>query len=253
MPDDSDVQYSLARLYDDTGSLDKARAYYEKLLSRDPKNVDALLRMGTLENRRNNPQGSLDYLNRGLTIAVQLGNDEEKATILDAIGNTYNILNKQDEAIRSYEDALEVKKHLGDKGGIAGTLNLMAQAQATMGSRTALKNFQQALAIRREMGDKQGQGRNLTDLGALYETLGKYDQALKSTKEALPFYREVGDRQNEATCLNNIGWYYFEKGDYEDAIAYSQQALEIEQRLDPRGHRRNSLQPGGNLFPHRSI
>ena len=105
-------------------------------------------------------------MNRGLTIAVQLGNEEEKAAILDAIGNTYNILNKQDEAIRSYEDALEVKKRLGDKGGIAGTLNFIAQAQATMGkSELALKNFQQALSIRREMGDKQGQARNLADLG----------------------------------------------------------------------------------------
>jgi len=249
LPQDSDVQYSLARLYDDTGSLEKAQSYYDRLLSRDPKNVDALLHMGTLENRRNNPQGSLDYLNRGLTIAVQLGNDEEKAAILDAIGNTYNILNKQDEAIRSYEDALEVKKRLGDKGGIASTLNFMAQAQATMGKPDlALKNFEQALAIRREMGDKQGQARNLTDLGALYETMGQYDQALKSTKEALPFYREVGDRQNEAVSLNNIGWFYFEKGDYEDAIAYSQQALEIKQKVGSPADIAETLYNLGEIF-----
>jgi tetratricopeptide (TPR) repeat protein/predicted Ser/Thr protein kinase len=249
LPQDSDVQYSLARLYDDTGSLDKAQAYYDKLLSRDPKNVDALLHMGTLENRRNNPQGSLDYLNRGLTIAVQLGNDEEKAAILDAIGNTYNILNKQDEAIRSYQDALEVKKRLGDKGGVASTLNFTAQAQATMGKpELALKNFQQALSIRREMGDKQGQARNLTDLGALYESLGQYDQALKSTKEALPFYREVGDRQNEAVSLNNIGWFYFEKGDYEDAIAYSQQALEIKQKVGSPADIAETLYNLGEIF-----
>ncbi len=249
LPQDSDVQYTLARLYDDTGSLDKAKAYYEKLLSRDPKNVDALLRMGTLENRLNNPQGSLDYLNRGLTIAVQLGNDEEKAGLLDAIGNTYNILNKQDEAIRSYEDALEVKKRLGDRGGIAGTLNFIAQAQATMGkTELALRNFQQALGIRREMGDKPGQARNLTDLGALYEIMGQYDQALKSTKEALPMYREMGDRQNEAVSLNNIGWFYFEKGDYEDAIAYSQQALEIKQKVGSPADIAETLYNLGEIF-----
>ena len=249
LPQDSDVQYSLARLYDDTGSLDKAKAYYDKLLARDPKNVDALLRIGTLENRRNNPQGSLDYLNRGLTIAVQLGNDEEKAAILDAIGNTYNILNKQEEAIRSYEDALEVKKRLGDKGGVAGTLNFMAQAQATMGkTEPALKNFQQALSIRRDMGDKLGQARNLADLGALYEIMGQYDQALKSTKEALPMYREIGDRQNEGVNLNNIGWFYFEKGDYEDAIAYSQQALEIKQKVGSPSDIAETLYNLGEIF-----
>src|SRR4029077_15901100 len=78
-PDNLDVQYALGRLYEDTAALDKARASYEKLLARDPKNVDALLHMGWVEVRANNSQGSLDYLSRALTLAVQLGNDSETA------------------------------------------------------------------------------------------------------------------------------------------------------------------------------
>src|SRR6266576_1312653 len=42
VPDDSDVQFALAALYNTAGSFDKARDYYSRLLARDPKYVEAL-------------------------------------------------------------------------------------------------------------------------------------------------------------------------------------------------------------------
>src|SRR5215469_16461326 len=85
LPNDPDIQYSLARLYEDSGAFDKARSSYDKILTRDPKNVDALLHTGWVEIRRDNAQGSLEYLGRALALAVQLQNDDEKAAILDAM------------------------------------------------------------------------------------------------------------------------------------------------------------------------
>ena len=172
-----------------------------------------------MENRRNNPQASLDYLNRGLTIAVQLGNDEEKGAILEAIGTSYQLMHKPEDALRNYQEALDVKRRLGDKGGIADALSRMAEIQQKVSSsQQALKSLQEALRLRREIGDKMGIATNLLELANFYEGLGQTDQALNLTKEALPTFREVGDRQNEAVCLNNIGWLYFEKADYEDAL-----------------------------------
>jgi len=232
LPDDSDVQYALARVYEESGSFDKARAHYQKLLAGDPKNSDALLHIGRVEIRDNNSQGSLDYLNRALTLTVQLGNDEEKAVILDAIGNAYQHLNKQNDALQNYQQALDIKRRLGNKGGIAETLNLMAQSQEAAGrSNQALKSYEEAVRLRREIGDKLGLGRSLLDIGGLNETIGHYDEALNLTKEALPLLRDVGDRQNEAMCLNNIGWIYLDKADYENAMTYLQQALQLRQQV----------------------
>ena len=231
-PDNPDVQYALGRLYEDTAALDKARASYEKLLVRDPKNVDALLHMGWVEVRANNSQGSLDYLNRALTLAVQLGNDAETALILDAIGTAYQYLNKRDEALNNLQQALQIKRKLGDKGGIAETLNSMAGVQQDIGKPDqAQKSYEEAVNLRREIGDKKGLGRSLTDLGLFHESLGHYDQALALSKEGLAPLREVGDRQNEANCLNNIGWIYLDKADYENAMTYFQQALDIRQKI----------------------
>src|SRR3989449_2782087 len=183
LPDDSDLQYALARVYEDSGSFDKARAHYQKLLAGDPKNSDVLLHIGWVEIRDNNSQGSLDYLNRALTLTVQLGNDEEKAVILDAIGNAYQHLNKQNDALQNYQQALDIKRRLGNKGGIAETLNLMAQSQEAAGrSNQALKSYEEAVRLRREIGDKLGLGRSLLDIGGLNETIGHYDEALNLTK-----------------------------------------------------------------------
>jgi len=232
LPGDSDVEYALARLYEDSGSFDKARAHYQKLLAADPKNSDALLRIGWVEIRDNNPQGSLDYLNRAFTLSVQLGNDEEKALVLDAMGNAYQHLNKGDDALQNYRQALEIKRRIGNKGGEAETLNLIAQSQEAAGkSIEAIKTYQESIVLRREVGDKVGLGRSLLDIGGLNEGIGHYDEALNLTKEALPLLRDVGDRQNEAACLNNIGWIYLDKADYENAMTYLQQGLQLRQQV----------------------
>ncbi|PYT90150.1 MAG: hypothetical protein DMG36_20945 [Acidobacteria bacterium] len=232
LPNDSDIQYALARLYEDSGAFEKARASYDKILARDPKNVDALLHTGWVEIRRDNAQGSLDYLGRALTLAVQLQNDEEKAAILDATGNAYHYLNQQDDALRNYAQALDIKRRLGNKGAIAESLNLIAQAQAGVGkSDQAAKSYQEAAGLRREIGDKPGLGRTLLDLAAFNENVGHYDEALSAAKEALLLLREVGDHQNEATCLSDIGWIYLDKVDFENAITYLQQALALRQQI----------------------
>ncbi|HXY10237.1 MAG TPA: tetratricopeptide repeat protein [Terriglobales bacterium] len=232
LPNDFDIQYSLARACEESSVFDKGRAYYDKLLARDPKNVDILFRIGWLEDKRNNAQGSLDYLNRALTGAVQVGNEEEKAAILEAIASAYQDLNKLEDALRNYQQALDIMRRLGGKGGIADTLNNMAQAQALAGKLDdALKSYSEALQLRREIGDKLGTAATLLNLGNYYETRGQYDEALKFSKEALPIFREMSDPQDEGMCLSNIGLMYLDKADYENAMSYFQQALPIRQKV----------------------
>src|SRR5579864_616022 len=237
VPDNYDVQYALARACEESSVFDKGRAYYGKLLARDPKNVDVLLRIGWLEVKRNNSQGALDDLNRALTIAVQLGNDEEKAAILDAVGYAYQSLNKLEDALRNYQQALDIKRRLGGKGGIAETLDYMAQAQVLFGKpNDALKSYNEALQLRREIGDKMGTAGTLLNLGNFYESQGRYDEALNVSKEALPIFREMSDPQDEAGCLNNIGMMYLDKADYENAMSYFQQALPLRQKVGAPGY-----------------
>jgi tetratricopeptide (TPR) repeat protein/tRNA A-37 threonylcarbamoyl transferase component Bud32 len=232
-PEDADVRFHLGELYESTGTYDKARTELAKVLSIDPKHVDALLAAGRVEIRSNNPKGSLDYLNRALTLAVQLDNTDGKASILNAIGNAYEQLDKPQEALRNFQESLAIKQSLGQKPGVAQTLANIARVQATLGKPDdANKSYQQAVKLQREIGDKKGLGSTLVNLGALYSERGKYDDALNIYKEALQIQRDLGNESYQAVCLNNIGDTYLSKGQPSDALTYYERALELRKKAN---------------------
>src|SRR5882724_7073842 len=232
-PDDVDVHFHLGGLYESTGAFDKARAEIAKVLATDPKHVDALLAAGRVEIKSGNPQGSLDYLKRGLTLAIQLENADGKATILNAIGAAYEQLNKPDDAMRNYNESLAIKRSLGQKPGIALTLGNIARVQASLGKpEEAYKSYLEAVKLQREIGDKKGLGVTLINLGQLYTERSRHEEALKAYKESLQIQRDVGDENQQAFCLNNIGNVYLAKGQSSDALTYYERALELRKKAN---------------------
>jgi serine/threonine protein kinase/tetratricopeptide (TPR) repeat protein len=230
-PGNSDVQSALAGLYKDFGDLTKARDYYQKLLTANPKDVTATIELGRVAIKSGDPQGSLDPLNRAYSLAVQMDNQEQKATSLHVMAVAYRMLSKPEESLRNEQQALTIWSQIGQKRGLAFSLNEMARAQVLLGkTKDALGNFQQALQIRREIGDKRGLGDTLIDMGNLQDDQGDHDQALKMYKEALQLQRDLGNESLQAICLNNIGTAYSEKGQYDDALTYYQQALQLREK-----------------------
>ncbi|HKS97277.1 MAG TPA: tetratricopeptide repeat protein, partial [Terriglobia bacterium] len=230
-PGDPDVQFALGFLYENSGDYDQARAHYGNVLDRDPKSAEALLGLGRVEIRSDNPQGGLQNLSRALPLTIEADNQEERANVLQAIGVAYRHLSKQEEALRNYQESLAIKRRLDDKRGAASSLNQIAQVQELLGqSDQAAKSYNEALELRRQIGDKKGEGDTLIDLGTLYHDRGSYDEALKLFTQSLEIQREVGDEDNQALCLSNIGSCYFYSGKYQDALTYFQQALQLREK-----------------------
>ncbi|MBZ5722424.1 MAG: tetratricopeptide repeat protein [Acidobacteriia bacterium] len=231
-PEDPDIQFTLASLYESANDFDNARKHYAKVLEQDPKYVDALLASGRVEIKSGDPQKGLEFLNRALTLATLVDNQEEKAAILQATGVAYRLTGKPEEAIRNYKDSLAIKQQIGDKRGIAVSLNEMAQAQVMLGqTAAALGSYQDALKIRREIGDKRGVADTLNDLANFYQDRAQPDDALKMYKEALQINRDLADESSQAMILNNIGTSYLSKSQYQDALTYYQQALQLREKL----------------------
>ncbi len=231
-PDDTEAQFALAKLYEDSNNFAEARKYLTKVLSSDPKYVAALLASGRVEIKDGNPQAALDPLNKALSLAIQFDNQEQKGNILQALGIVYQRLNKPDDALRNYQQALEIRKKIGAQNGVASTLGQMAQVQDSMGNfKAALGSYQEAIEVDRKIGDKNGLTQNLMSLGGTYLDHGQYDEGLKYTKESLQIARDTQNEMAQATLLNNIGNAQFNKGEYQDALTYFQQAFEIQSRL----------------------
>jgi serine/threonine protein kinase/tetratricopeptide (TPR) repeat protein len=231
-PGDTDVQFTLGSLYEETGAFQNAREHYAAVLKADPQSVEALWKMGGVEIESDNPQASLDYLNRGLTLSIELGNDEKKALILQAIGIAYKEMNKPEEALRNYQESLAIQRRLGQKRGVAASLSEIAKVYSLLGKTdAALASLNETLKLEREIGAKKEAGDTLIDLGNFYEDRGQHEQALKMYKESLEIQREAGDENYQALCLSNIGIAYLSKGQYDDALTYLQRALQLREKL----------------------
>jgi len=232
-PDNTDALFELAGLYEKSSAYDKAREEYTKVLTLDPKRVDALLAIGRVEVDSGNPQKGLEYLTRAQALAVEFGNDEERSQILQAIGAAYAAMNKHEDALRNFRDSLEIKRKLGLKAGIALSLKTMASSEDALGKPDlALKDYKEALALLQELGDKAGTGDVMNDLADFYVDHGQYDEALKLLKESLQAEVEVKAQSMQALVLNNIGNVYFAKADYQNAQTYYGQALQLREKLN---------------------
>ena len=230
-PDNQDVLFALGHLYEDAGNLDKAREHYGDVLKADGKNVDALLAMGRVEIKAGNPQAGLESLGKAENLAVEFDNLEQQALILQAIGIAYQDLNKPTEALRNFNDSIEINQKLGQKRGVAASMTMIAQVDESLGKTDdALKSYNQALQLRRDIGAKKEVGDTLINIASLYYDRGLYDKALPMFKEALQIQRDAGDEANLAMCLNNIGSVYQAKGQSEDALTYFQQALQLREK-----------------------
>ena len=232
-PDNPDIQAALGNIYENTGDFAKAREFYEKILANNPKDAATLLAMGRVEILSGNPQASLDPLNRALSLAIELDNQEQKGTVLHVLGAAYSYLNKPDDALQYYKQALEIRQRLGQKKGIADGLNQIAQTYDGLGkSDLAFQNYNSALQIYRDIGDRQDTGAVLVNLGQFEDDHGKFDEALKFLKESLQIQRDVHNQDGEALCLNNIGNTYLAKADYDNARIYFEQALELREKIN---------------------
>lgn len=232
-PGNTDVLLHLASLYGKSGTVDLELATLEKVRTLDPKNAAVLLALGRAELDSNNAPKGLEDLNSALNLAIQAGNDEQKADVLQAIGVGYEGLQRPDDALQKYQESLDIKRRVGMKSGIAASLDAIANLESSMGNPDpALKNFQESLKIRREIGDKAGIGDVLNDLAGFYEDHGQAEQALKLYKESLQIQIDLGTEQTRALLLNNIGNIYLGQGNYQDAQTYYEQALQLREKFN---------------------
>ena len=232
-PSDTDIQFRLARLYQQTGDFDAARKKLALVLAADPNNVEAMLLSGQVAVLSDDPNGALDVLNRALPLATELDNQGEKAAILQATGVAYSQLNRVSDALDNYQQSLAIKKQIGNKHGEAASLEQIADLLDQQGKPAdALATYNQALALRREIGDQAGIGGSLIDIGSFYHDHGQVAQALQHFTDALQIERQLGDQTNQALCLNNIGAIRMDQGAYQDSLTYLEQGYELRQKLN---------------------
>jgi tetratricopeptide (TPR) repeat protein len=159
------------------------------------------------------------------TKTLELGQDPD---IFVSLAWAKDVLGEVAEAMRLYRDARKMYEEVGDRAGLAATLNNIGLVYRSTGQPDkVLEHYHQALPIMVEVGNRSGQATTLNNIGLVYDNTGQPEQALKYYQQALPIREEVGDRAGIAQTLNNIGLVYDNTGQPEQALEYYQQALPI--------------------------
>jgi predicted ATPase len=145
-------------------------------------------------------------------------------------------------------ESLEIARQLGDKQGVAVSLNALAVTRRESGDiRGARSLFEQSLAQWRELGDQTTVARGLSNLANVAKMEGDYDQALDLYAECVAIFRDLGDETGLAWTLNYQGDVARDQGEHYVARALNEQSLEIFRKLDNRWGVASALADLGNL------
>ena len=168
-------------------------------------------------------------------------------------------LNQEGEQLREksrYQDALSkfwqasaIRRGMGDRAGESVTLTNIGLVYDSLGKYPeALEILQQALMITQEIGDRTWEGATLNTIGAVYYSLGQDLRALEIYQRALAIRREVGDRAGVGNSLNNIGLAYNRLEQYPKALEAYQQALVIRREVNDRAGEGATLNGIGAVY-----
>lgn len=198
------------------------------------------------------PLPLIPFLGSSVVIAQSVDERRAEADRLLQQGVQHYQTNQLDDALESFQQALEIYREIGDRTGEGKTLGTLGQFYRKLYSYyQALVSFQQALIIFRELGDRTREAATLFVIGEAYYFLEQYPQALESFQEALSTFRETGDRaKEEGSTLLVMGGVYNSLKQYPQALESLQEALTIFRELGAQVEQGNILAVIGEVYRH---
>lgn len=137
-------------------------------------------------------------------------------------------------AVQLYRESLELKRTLGDLQGEANTLSNLGVVFQRLGrTQEALNYHQQALEIASRLGSPQVQATCLENLGLSHATLGNFEKALELFQASKNLYQEQGNRLGELSTWLQIGLTLGHLEQAEAATLALQKGLKMAEELGP--------------------
>jgi predicted ATPase len=159
-----------------------------------------------------------------------------RAAALNAVGTLVSNQGDYGQATMLHEEALALRRELGDPDGIASSLQNLGRIAHRQGDvARAVVLLEEALTCWRELGDRHGIAATVINLGVLAIYQGDIGRAVALHEEALALARGIGDRHEIASSLINLGALAYWQGDTARAVALLEEALPLARELGNKG------------------
>ena len=258
-----------ARHHEVTKAWDKAIETYRILWNFAPDNLDYGLRLASAETSAGKPKDALIVITalRKLpppanddpridmaeaVTARALGDDKRRQALAARVAergakdglqllvaqarlqeaSAFYGLGEYQRARSSAEEARKIYAAVGDRSGVAKSLNIVAVVLEEQGDLAGAKKvYAESLAIARAIGDKTGVANSLNNIATAVWNEGDLAGAKKMFEESIATLRETGNRMGVASSLNNTAVVLGDQGDLAGAKKMNEEALAIRREM----------------------
>jgi two-component sensor histidine kinase len=160
----------------------------------------------------------------------------------------YCLIRDIPKALEYYHKSFKIQEEIGDKEGIANSLNNIGYVYHNQGDiPKALEYYHKSLKIQEEIGDKEGIAISLNNIGVIYRSQGDIPKALEYYHKSLNIQEEIGNKLGIARSLDNIGMIYNNQEDIPKALTYFHKSLKIQEEIGDKEGIATSLNNIGNI------
>ncbi|MDH3708902.1 MAG: tetratricopeptide repeat protein [Cyclobacteriaceae bacterium] len=153
------------------------------------------------------------------------------AYALYEIGNYHFFLGNYPQSLQAYQQVLGIYKNSASIGEIARCLHAMGHVQRRINKYEAIKSYEEAMELWEEAGDQEGLSMSTEGIGNTYEELGQYDQAEMYLLKALDMVEDQQRPIGIASVATNLGVLYSKLNQHQKALDYHLRALKVREEL----------------------
>jgi tetratricopeptide (TPR) repeat protein len=187
------------------GQLASAARLYQKVLSQDKDNAEALHLLGVLHHQQGDNQMAVEMIGRAVALQPNV------AVFHTNLAEAYRCLGQFERAIGCCQVALRFSPNSPE-----ALCNLGVALEGLGRHAEAVEKFERALELKPDLAVAHN------DLGHALRELGRTDEALASFRRAIELDPQF------APALTNLGQLLLDRGEEELALQYAQQAAQLQ-------------------------
>ena len=192
--------------------------------------------IGALATTQGDYPGARHFLQRGLSLYEELGDDQGIAASLNALGIAARDRGDYATAQSCLERSLACWRLLSDRMAIARCLHNLANVVRLQGDHARARwALREAAEIFEELGDRTGAAWSINQQGDVARAMGDTGAARELYERALAAFRDADDPWGAARSLTDLAYIDCAQGEHSAGDAACREALRIFAGL---GHRR---------------
>lgn len=154
------------------------------------------------------------------------------ANALINVGYLFNNKGILDSAVEYYQKAADIMKTLGDKNGVAATLNNIGYVYKSQGDiLSALDNYHQSLRIYESINDSTGIANAINNLAIIYNRQGDLKTAIAYNLKSLAINEKLKNYRGVEITMGNLASLYRKTNKYEIALDYLNKAMKLQNEI----------------------